>query len=356
MAIAVFYDDCERGIKPAVMASLPHNNPIVRKQVILKALSSFNLVFSPVDTPTDASALFKVHDEQYLSFLQSVFVNWKELGRDTDYCLPYAEGIVPYCFPANRHETAKIISKLPLLYSIGFYGQDRITPVFKYTWRMAYNSALLAIRAVDHLLSMPPHSSVFTLTTLPGHHAKRDRYAGYCFINNAIVAAQRCRDLNKTMAIIDVDLHAGDGTFSMAKDLMPDLMFISIHCDPRFEFPFYSGFEEENTDNLINYTLPPKTSCDVYMATLTKAIEKLKTVNADVIIVSLGEDTAQGDPDITENSGGFALTPNDFNQMGVMIRQSLDSHILILQEGGYDLKTNVPQCVNEFVKGMDQSC
>ena len=89
-------------------------------------------------------------------------------------------------------------------------------------------------------MNTPPYA----LARPPGHHAAVDSFAGYCYLNNAAVAAQAWVDRGARVAIVDVDYHHGNGTQQIFYD-RDDVLFVSLHADPAFEYPFFLGFADE---------------------------------------------------------------------------------------------------------------
>ncbi len=123
---------------------------------------------------------------------------------------------------------------------MGFYSFDAGTPITAGTWRAAESSAQVAVTAAK-LLAQGGHAAVFALCRPPGHHAAADLYGGYCFLTNAAIAAQFLIDGGaERVAILDVDYHHGNGTQAIFYD-RPDVLFLSLHGDPRQEFPFFLG-------------------------------------------------------------------------------------------------------------------
>ena len=108
----------------------------------------------------------------------------------------------------------------------------------------------------------------------PGHHAAADSFAGYCYLNNAAIAAQAWTDRGARVAIIDVDYHHGNGTQQIFYD-RDDVLFVSLHADPAFEYPFFLGFADERgwgagEDCTRNFPLPAGTEWDAYAAALDR--------------------------------------------------------------------------------------
>ncbi len=230
---------------------------------------------------------------------------------------------------------------------LGHYCTDSTTPILAHTWEAAYWAAQLALSAASHV--QQHGGTAYALCRPPGHHAYADMYGGYCFLNNAAIAAHWLTQSGAAVAIIDVDYHHGNGTQAIFYD-RSDVFFCSIHADPDEEYPYYCGFAHEKGagagyGHTLNLPLPLGTADTAYLATLEQALTQTVQFDPDFIIVSLGVDTAVGDP-----IGRFQLTEAAFGKMGEQFKQ-LNKPILVLQEGGYRLDT-LGQNVLAFLQGL----
>ena len=176
--------------------------------------------------------------------------------------------------------------------------------------------------------------AAYALARPPGHHAAADSYAGYCFLNNAAIAAAAWADRGARVAILDVDYHHGNGTQQIFYD-RADVCFVSLHADPAYEYPFFSGFADEHgtgagEGHTRNFPLPLGTAWDAYGPALDAAARVIAAFAPDALVVSLGVDTAAEDADT------FQLVGDDFTRMGAAIG-ALELPTLFVQEGGYDL-------------------
>jgi acetoin utilization deacetylase AcuC-like enzyme len=168
----------------------------------------------------------------------------------------------------------------------------------------------------------------------PGHHAAADSFAGYCYLNNAAIAAQAWVDAGARVAILDVDYHHGNGTQQIFYD-REDVLFVSLHADPAVEYPFFLGYADERgwgAGQLANrnFPLPLGTDWSTYGPALDEALAVVRRAGPDAVIVSLGVDTAHEDPD------RFELRGDDFVRLGEAIG-GLRLPTLFVQEGGYCL-------------------
>ena len=176
--------------------------------------------------------------------------------------------------------------------------------------------------------------AVFSLCRPPGHHAARDIYGGYCFLNNAAIAAQALRDggIGK-VAILDVDYHHGNGTQAIFYE-RGDVFFASLHGDPRQEFPYFLGYQDETGEGAgagsnANYPMPWGSGFDVWSAALADACKKITACGAGAVVISLGVDTFKDDP-----ISKFTLESANFLTLGATIA-GLGLPSLFVFEGGY---------------------
>jgi acetoin utilization deacetylase AcuC-like enzyme len=129
---------------------------------------------------------------------------------------------------------------------LGLYSMDNGAPILAGTWAAVKGGADAAHSAALAVAAFPSAPrAAFCLSRPPGHHAGADFMGGYCFINQAAIAAQTLRNAGAArVVILDVDYHHGNGTQSIFYD-RADVQFISLHGDPRTEYPFYLGHADE---------------------------------------------------------------------------------------------------------------
>ena len=280
-----------------------------------------------VRTPdTDSiDVLRKVHSPAYMTFLQTAWQQWLALSPGNADLQPF-----PSVWPVRtlRHdiEPDNFIAKL------GLYSMDNGTPLVAGTWAAVKGGADAAASAAA-LVSLGERS-VFCATRPPGHHAGSDFMGGYCFLNNAAVSAEALLAGGcKRVAILDVDYHHGNGTQSIFYD-RSDVLFVSIHGDPKTEYPFYLGHADElgADDGLgfnLNLPLPAGATADRWFTAIDTACRRAKAYRADALVVSLGLDTFAGDP-----ISSFTLQSPDFETLGSRLADLALPTVLIL-EGGY---------------------
>jgi acetoin utilization deacetylase AcuC-like enzyme len=274
--------------------------------------------------PFGLEPVARVHSREYLEFLEHAHERWRAATGldDRSEAGAYARPIRDQPHVELQH----IIAQL------GWYSHDT-DPVLSGTWAASVAAVDVTLTAWEAVAE--GHERVaYALARPPGHHAATDSFAGYCYLNNAAVAAQAWADRGARVAIIDVDYHHGNGTQQIFYD-RDDVLVVSIHADPAFEYPFFLGFADERgwgagEDCNRNFPLPAGTAWDAYAAALTPALATVRKFGPDVVIVSLGVDTAREDADM------FDLVADDYPRLGAELA-ALDRPTLIVQEGGYCL-------------------
>lgn len=172
------------------------------------------------------------------------------------------------------------------------------------------------------------------LTRPPGHHAGHDYFGGYCFLNNSALAAQTLREAGaKRVAVIDIDYHHGNGTQSIFYE-RSDVLTVSIHGDPKTEYPFYLGYSDEHGIGSgqgynLNIPLPTGTEFHTWQAALRQGLNAISRYRAEALVVALGVDTFEGDP-ISQ----FRLASADYLKIGADIKHAGVPTVFVL-EGGY---------------------
>jgi acetoin utilization deacetylase AcuC-like enzyme len=290
-----------------------------------------------------AGVLQQVHTARYLAFLESAWAQWVAMDAENATRQPFPS-VWPVRTLRSDVEPQNFTAKL------GLYSMDNGTPMVARTWAAAKAGADAAASAAVLVSGESGIKSAFCATRPPGHHAGADFMGGYCFLNNAAVAAQTLRNAGcAKVAILDVDYHHGNGTQSIFYD-RADVLFVSIHGDPRTEYPFYLGHADETGEGKgigfnLNLPLPAGSSKAVWFAALATACEKIKQFGAEALVISLGLDTFADDPIST-----FALQSNDYIELGTVLKQ-LGLPTVFILEGGYaakELGVNVVNVLNGF--------
>ncbi len=277
----------------------------------------------PVVAPEDfgLAPVQRVHDDQFLRFLETSWQEWAAEGYEGD--------AIPIVWP-SRGMQQRVPEAIDA--KLGYYAMAAETAITSGTWQAARSSANVALSAQRHV--QEGAQAAFALCRPPGHHAASDLYGGYCFLNNAAIAAQAFLDGGASrVAILDVDFHHGNGTQAIfyGRD---DVLFASLHGDPRQAFPNFLGYADETGKGAgegcnANYPLPPGTPFDAWSEALAAACRRIDDYGPDALVVSLGVDTFENDP-----ISFFKLKSDDFTSYGEAIGR-LGRPTLFVLEGGY---------------------
>jgi acetoin utilization deacetylase AcuC-like enzyme len=295
-----------------------------RMEYILRELKRRKMTDIVAPGKLDMMAVAKIHDAGYLEFLETAWSQWVKAG--------YRGELLPTVFP-NRSLQQRIPRWIDG--KAGYYAHSVETAITAGTWAAAKSSAAVALTAQKHVASGA--AAAFALCRPPGHHAHDDLYGGYCFLNNAAIAAQAFRDSGaKRVAILDVDFHHGNGTQDIFYE-RSDVLFVSLHGAPEDAYPHFLGYEDERGKGKglgfnFNYSMPPKTTYAKWKEALDDGFKQIKRFKPDVLVVSLGVDTFKDDP-----ISFFKLASKDFTSYGAAIA-TLKLPALFVMEGGYAIE------------------
>ena len=264
--------------------------------------------------------LRRAHVPRYLDFLKNGFEEWSQLDGAYKEMMPSVRptpGITAY----SNHIVARA----------GWHLSDFSCPVVADTWTTIKASADTALSAAQ--LVAKGEKAVYALCRPPGHHAQLDRAAGFCYLNNAALAAMWLRREHEKVAILDIDVHHGNGTQQIFYR-RGDVFNVSIHSDPDQFYPFYKGYADEiglqeGEGFNLNIPVPVRSGNQVWMQALEKALIAINDYAPDSLVISLGLDAHEADP-----LEGGAVTTQGFAEMAVMIG-GLNLPTVIVQEGGY---------------------
>lgn len=273
----------------------------------------------------DDAALTRIHSSRYVNFLRNAWSDWVALDPSNAQ-----RDVLPSVWPTRTFRCD--VEPQNFAARVGLFSFDSGTPLTSGTWNAARTGAHCALSAAKQVLQ--GDSAAFALSRPPGHHAGADFFGGYCFLNNAAIAAQYLRDGGVSrVAVLDIDYHHGNGTQSIFYD-RADVFFASIHGDPLTEYPFFSGHADEQGSGAglgynLNIALPRGTGFERWLDALEQALEKITAFDAQVLVVSMGMDTFAEDP-----ISGFTLQSDDYLRVGARLHQ-LSLPTVLVFEGGY---------------------
>lgn len=294
-----------------------------------------------------------VHTPELLRYLETAHARWTARPGFSDVVIPNVfQGPGMNGYPTD------------ILGLAGYHASDLSAPICAGTWAAATAAANVATHGAR--IVAETGEAVYAACRPPGHHAARDRIGGFCFLNNAAIAAQEMLPLlaaegrNPRVAILDVDAHHGNGTQEIFWE-REDVYFVSLHADPAEFYPYLAGYRGEVGEGrgrgyTRNYPLPIGTSETDYLDALADALDLIHAYGPSALVVSLGFDAYEGDP-----YQGLRVSTSGFSRIGGMVA-ALGLPTLLVQEGGYaigDLQANLASFLDGFegtnTKGKDQN-
>jgi len=340
--VKIFYSEAHRQHEPPFEIfdgglRVPYLENPDRMDRILNALRSVD--WAQLIEPTDfgIDPILAVHDKEYMDFFASAWTEWLATHpKDPSTLLP-----ATFALRRDPHIPKSILGRA------GYYLMDLSACIVAGTYPAALASANCALSAAQ-AVAEGGEKSAFGLCRPPGHHAGKDYGGGYCFINNAAVAANWLTSKGR-VAILDVDYHCGNGTQDIFYE-RDDVLTISIHADPDFEYPSYAGYEDERGTGKglgfhRNFPLPAGTADEAYLETLAQALQLIREFKPEHLVVSAGMDIYADDP-----LGTIKVTTDGIAAIGKGIAE-LDLPTVIVMEGGYNndaLGRNILAFLGEF--------
>lgn len=301
---------------------MPYLESPERMERILSALKKRDWanILEPEDFGLDP--ILTVHDAEYVEFLRTAFDEWTQVKTTYE-----KKALLPATFPPRG------CSRRPksLLGRAGYHMFDLSAPIMDGTYRAALASANCALNGAKAIRDGA--KSAFALCRPPGHHAGKSFCGGYCYLNNAAIAANWLTSYGK-VAILDIDYHAGNGTQDIFYE-RGDVVTLSIHADPDEEYPAFCGYADETGAGQgiglhRNFPLPAGTEDTGYLSALEEALTLIKSFTPKYLVLSAGMDLYAGDP-----LGKFKVTREGIRLIGARVAV-LEMPTLIVMEGGYN--------------------
>ncbi|MGD8430703.1 MAG: histone deacetylase family protein [Ectothiorhodospiraceae bacterium] len=301
---------------------------------ILKGLEQLGV---SVDQPADHGMrmINRVHDLGYLRFLEAAHRRWKEIPED------WGDEVMSNVFVRSPNPLRGILAEAAR------YLADGSCPVGEKTWSAAYWSAQTALSAADELLS--GERNAYAVCRPPGHHARRDAAGGFCYLNNAAIAAEALKERFPRIAILDTDMHHGQGIQEIFYD-RSDVLYVSIHGDPTNFYPVVSGHVDERGSGEgegynINLPMPHGSSEDTFFHRLGDALDAVSLFAPDAVILTLGFDIHEKDP-----QAKVSVSETGFHRLAQTVA-GLKLPLLVVQEGGYYLE-GLEENTRQFFTGL----
>jgi acetoin utilization deacetylase AcuC-like enzyme len=340
MDMIVITSDAHKAHDPQVTAPIPGGPPFpdvaARIDQLLAAVHALNL---PTISPRDhgMEPISAVHDLAYLHFLETAFSRWQTevapgpVVRPTSYAVRHLRRR-----PENLRGQA------------GFYLSGFNTPIVAGTFQAIRTSAHIAVEGAHRILAGAP--AAYALCRPCGHHAYPDLAGGLAYLNNAAIAANILQSEGAKPAILDVDVHHGNGTQALFYE-RDDVYVCSVHGDPRQLYPWYAGYVDETGTGRglgcnVNLPLPPGTENTGYVNAVETGLEAIRRFDPSVLLVSLGFDAHVGDP-----TANLAVTSEGFYVIGQRIA-GLGLPTLLIQEGGYIVE-KLSENLTAFLTGFE---
>jgi acetoin utilization deacetylase AcuC-like enzyme len=317
--------------------TIPHPESAERFRVLRDALARADFQLTEA-VDRGLEPLTAVHTPQYLDFLHHAWERRAEADGSADELLT-----THFARPQMHRRPEGLVGLL------GYHTADTSTPIRAGTWRAVYGSAQAAVAAADAALA---EGSAYALCRPPGHHAFADTAGGFCYLNNTAIAAQRLRSaLGARVAVLDIDVHHGNGTQGIFYE-RADVLTVSIHADTTNYFPFYSGYADETGRGAgegfnLNLPLPQGSGDGVFLDAVQGALERIDASAPAGLVVALGLDASEHDPigALKVTTQGFALAAQAIATVRVPAA--------IVQEGGYlcpALPMNLVAFLQHFAK------
>jgi acetoin utilization deacetylase AcuC-like enzyme len=299
-----------------------------RATALLAALEPLELQrIDAVDFGLDP--ILDVHAGHYVAFLEDAHARFMELANHGPEVLP---NVHPYRGSGAEFGPRGAPRPTGIIGQAGWYIGDLSCAMGEGTYRAAYASAQGAIAGAEAVLA---GDYAFALCRPPGHHAYHDRASGFCYLNNAAIAAQVLRRTFAKVAIVDFDTHHGDGTQAIVYT-RGDVFYGSVHTDPSSYYPHFSGYADETgaldgEGATLNLPLEHGAADEAFIDANQRLALAVQAHGAEALVISAGWDAHRDDP-----LSKLAVTTDAYPRIGE-IWGKLALPTLIVQEGGYSL-------------------
>jgi acetoin utilization deacetylase AcuC-like enzyme len=288
--------------------------------------------------------ILKVHADHYVAFLEQAYAEFQKLPNAGPEMLP---NVHPFRGASDDFADRGPPRVTGIIGRAGWYMGDMSCATMQGTFAAAYASAQTAMAGAEDILSGAGAS--FALCRPPGHHAYRDRCSGFCYFNNAAVAAEALRGAFKRVAILDFDTHHGDGTQAIFYR-RSDVFYGSVHTDPSAYYPHFAGYADERGAAAgeganLNLPLIHGAGDAEFIAANQVLCDAATGASADALVLSAGWDAHRDDP-----LSKLDVSTEAYARIGELYGK-LRLPTLIVQEGGYSLSA-VEAASNAFMTGF----
>ncbi|ANT61174.1 acetylpolyamine aminohydrolase [Salipiger sp. CCB-MM3] len=306
-----------------------------RAKLLLEGLSRLDLT---AETPPEAprAAYEAVHTPEFVRFLETGWEEWQKLPNA-------GPEVVPNVFPRGEVTTypETIIARA------GWHMSDTSAPIGAKSWEATRRSADCAVAAANAVIDGAP--AAYALCRPPGHHTTADVAGGHCLMNVTAIAAQQLRTAHEHVAVLDIDVHHGNGTQAIFYD-RADVLMVSVHAETHDYYPFYTGYAHETGAGAgqgfnLNLPLPRSTTSEAWLAAVDQGLERIKAYAPGALVLSLGLDAHENDP-----LDGMKVSFDGFAEAGRRIAAA-GLPTVIVQEGGY-LSPDLPTSLAAFMGGF----
>jgi acetoin utilization deacetylase AcuC-like enzyme len=306
-----------------------------RARLLLAGLDRLGLpVTEP--TPVPKEILEKVHTKALLTFLETGWEEWQKLPGAGPEVVPNVHAL-----NSVRSYPKHIVGKA------GWHMGDTSAPLAEHSWQATLGAAASAHCAATAV--QRGDRVAYALCRPPGHHSSADVVAGHCMINCAAVAVETLKQTYARVAVLDIDVHHGNGTQDIFYE-RDDVLFLSVHATPETYYPFFVGYAHETGRDAgegfnLNIPLNQSTGDDGWCEAIASCLDRIAAFNPDALVVSLGLDAHENDP-----LQGLKVTFDGFRRAGRMIADAGLPTVLV-QEGGYlseDLTTSLEAYLADF--------